>query len=86
MCYLGYIIEGGTEAEVKARIGKAEDAFNTLNKLCRTKDISFRTKLKIFNRMSSLFCCMAVRHGRRPLKWVRQIQVFINKMSTQAPY
>ena len=50
-CYLGSIIdkEGGSAADVKRRIIKAQAAFNTLNSLWNTKDISFRIKLRIFN-------------------------------------
>lgn len=49
--YLGSVIavDGGTEEDVKARIGKARTAFNILNKIWKTKNISLNTKLKIFN-------------------------------------
>ena len=36
----------GTEADIKARIGKVQNAFNNI---CRSKEISIRTKLRLFN-------------------------------------
>ena len=48
--YLGSVLAvgGGTEEDVKARIGKARTTFNILNKIWKTKNISLNTKLKIF--------------------------------------
>ena len=47
-CYLGSIIDrnGGTEADVKSRIGKAQAAFLALRKVWKTREISLKTKLK----------------------------------------
>ena len=42
-------MDGGTEDDVKARIGKARTTFNILNKIWKTHNISLNTKLKIFN-------------------------------------
>ena len=49
--YLGSIIsvDGGTEEDVCSRIGKARTTFNILNKIWKTKNISLKTKLQIFN-------------------------------------
>ena len=49
--YLGSVIavNGGTEEDVKSRIGKARTTFNILNNIWKTKNISLNTKLKIFN-------------------------------------
>ena len=44
---------------MKARIGKAPAA---LNKLWKTK-VTQRIKLRIFNQMSSHFCCMCAKLG-----------------------
>ena len=49
-CYLGILNKkGGTEADIKARIGKAQNAFKALNNIWRSKDISIRTKCRLFN-------------------------------------
>ena len=49
--YLGTVIniEGGSEEDAKARIGKARTTCNILNKIWETKNIPIKTKLKIFN-------------------------------------
>ena len=49
--YLGSIVNttGGTEQDIKARIGKARTAFTLLNKLWRSREITTRTKVRIFN-------------------------------------
>ena len=49
--YLGSIVNttGGTEQDIKARIGKARTAFSLLNKLWRSREISTRTKVRLFN-------------------------------------
>ena len=49
--YLGSVIavDGGTERVVLARIGKARTAFHLLRPEWRSKEISLRTKLRIFN-------------------------------------
>ena len=49
--YLGTIIsvDGGTEEDVRARIGKARATFNMLNNIWKMKNLSLKTKLQIFN-------------------------------------
>ena len=48
--YLGSVIavDGGTEWDVLVRIGKARTAFLLLRPVWRSKEISLRTKLRIF--------------------------------------
>ena len=49
--YLGSIVDdkGGTGADIKARIGKARIAFSSLNKVWKDRNISRKTKIKLFN-------------------------------------
>jgi len=49
--YLGSIIDnaGGTEADIMARIRKAQIAFSALNKIWQSTTYSAQTKLRIFN-------------------------------------
>ncbi len=56
---------GGTDADVKARIGKARAAFIQLNNIWNSKEIGQRTKIKIFNSnvRAGRFCCMGLKHG-----------------------
>ena len=48
--YLGRIIDqqGGTDADVKARIGKARIAFIELKKIWATRELSSKTKIRLF--------------------------------------
>ena len=80
-CYLGSIIdtEGGTEAEIKSRIGKAQAAFTSLNKIWRTRDISLRTKLRIFNSNVKSVLLYGCETWNASQSCVKRIQVFINK-------
>ena len=49
--YLGSVIstDGGSERDVQTRIGKARSAFLLLKTLWRSKNLSLKTKLRIFN-------------------------------------
>ena len=49
--YLGSVvdIQGGTEAGVKARIGKVRAVFLQLRNVWSSKDLTLQTKIKIFN-------------------------------------
>ena len=80
-CYLGSIIdkEGGTEAEIKARIGKAQGAFTSLGKLWRTKDVSLGTKVRIFNSNVKSILLYGCETWNASSSCIKKIQVFINK-------
>ena len=80
-CYLGSIIdnEGGTGAEVKSRIGKAQAAFTSLARIWRTKDISLKTKLRIFNSNVKTVLMYGCETWNASQTCVKRIQVFINK-------
>ena len=49
--YLGSIIDkkGGTEADIKARIGEARLAFTQLQKVWKASKISLKAKIRLFN-------------------------------------
>ena len=49
--YLGSIIDkqGGTDADVRTRIGKARTAYLQLKNIWSSKVISTRTKIRLFN-------------------------------------
>ena len=79
--YLGSIIteSGGTEEDVKCRIGKARLAFNTLRPVWNASSISTKTKLRIFttNVIATLL------YGSETLKVTQalsnKLQSFVNK-------
>ena len=68
--YLGSIVNtnGGTDENVKARIGNARTAFNTLHKIWKSRDITKSTKLRIFNTNVKMSYFMDPKPGefRRP--------------------
>ena len=49
--YLGSIMDkqGGTDADVKVRIGKARAAFNQLKNIWKSGSYSVHTKIRLFN-------------------------------------
>ena len=49
--YLGSIVngQGGTDADVKTRIGKARAAFLQLKNVWASRDLSLNTKIRLFN-------------------------------------
>ena len=80
-CYLGSIIDkdGGTEAEIKSRIGKAQAAFLSLTNIWKTRDISLRTKLRIFNSNVKSVLLYGCETWKASSGCLKRIQVFINK-------
>jgi hypothetical protein len=79
--YLGSIINntGGTEANATAYIGKAQIAFNALNKIWHSLAYSTQTKLCIFdtNVKAVLLCGCETWKNSKSL--TAKLQVFINK-------
>ncbi|CAH8542891.1 unnamed protein product [Schistosoma intercalatum] len=59
--YLGSIIDeqGGSDADVKARIGKARVTFLQLNNIWNSKQLSTNIKVRIFNTNN----CMELKFG-----------------------
>lgn len=49
--YLGSIVnkQGGTDADVRARIGKASVAFHQLKNIWASRDLAITTKIRVFN-------------------------------------
>lgn len=63
--YLGSIVnkQGGTDADVRARIGKARVAYLQLKNIWRSKDLAITTKSGYLTAMSSRSYSMVLRHG-----------------------
>ena len=57
--YFGSVIDkqGGTMADVKARIGKARVAFIQLKRIWSSKEISKQTKIRLFNSVCAALRC-----------------------------
>ncbi|KAK7093684.1 hypothetical protein V1264_007385 [Littorina saxatilis] len=78
--YLGSIIDGqgGSDRDVKARIGKARGAFVMLKKIWSSKEISQRTKLRIFNSNVKSVLLYGCETWRTTETMLGKIQIFVN--------
>ncbi len=78
--YLGSIVDklGGTEADVKARIGKARSAFTQLRNIWRSGKISLRTKLRLFNSNVKSVLLYGCETWKATDTVMRRVQTFIN--------
>ncbi len=79
MCrILGSIVSNdvGAEQDVEARISKARHAFSTLRPIWNSKQISFKTKMRIFNSNVILYGAETWKNTK---SLTNKIQVFTNK-------
>ena len=83
--YLGSIIatDGGTERDVKPRIGKASYAFKSLTNIWKSNKITTKTKIRLFNTnvKSVLFYGAETWKLSKPL--IKKLQTFTNKCLRQ---
>lgn len=78
--YLGSKIDrlGGTDAYVKARIGKAGVAFTSLKNIWNSHQMSLKTKLRFFNSNVKSVLLYGSETWRKTKKIVSKVQTFIN--------
>ncbi|MGL5901241.1 MAG: reverse transcriptase domain-containing protein [Cetobacterium sp.] len=78
--YLGSVIDkqGGTDADVKARIGKARAAFIQLRNIWTSKELSAKTKVRIFNTNVKAVLFYGAETWRTTVTTTKKVQVFIN--------
>ena len=78
--YLGSIIDkqGGTDADVKARIGKARTAFTLLRNIWRSPQLLTKTKLQFFNSNVKAVLLYGSETWRTTKTTMRKVQTFIN--------
>ena len=78
--YLGSIIDnqGGTDADVKARIGKARAAFTQLKIIWSSKILSQRTKVRLFNSNVKSVLLYGSETWRMTKTTINKVQTFIN--------
>ena len=78
--YLGSVIDkqGGTEADVKVRIGKARAVFIQLKNIWSSKQLSTQTKLRLFNTNVKTVLFYGAETWRTTVAVINKIQVFIN--------
>ncbi|KAH9590185.1 Laminin subunit gamma-1 [Schistosoma haematobium] len=78
--YLGSIIDeqGGSDADVKARIGKARAAYLQLKNIWNSKQLSTNTKVRIFNTNVKTILLYGAETWRTTKAIIQKIRVFIN--------
>ncbi|VDP53462.1 unnamed protein product [Schistosoma curassoni] len=78
--YLGSIIgeQGGSDADVKARIGKARAAYLQLKDIWNSKQLSTNTKVRIFNTNVKTVLLYGAETWKTMKVIIQKIQVFIN--------
>ena len=78
--YLGSIVnkQGGTDGDVRARIGKARTAFHQLKNIWSTKDLSIKTKIRVFNTNVKSVLLYGAETWRTTVTTTNKIQTFIN--------
>ena len=80
-CYLGSMTDGkgGTEADIKARIGKARAAFTQLGKVWRARKISRKTKLRLFNACVKSVLLYGCETWKATNGVIKKLQTFLNR-------
>lgn len=78
--YLGSNVDnsGGTDADVRVRIGKARGAFNQLKNIWRASNLSLKSKIRIFNTTVKPVLLYGAETWRTTVVIIRRIQTFIN--------
>ncbi|CAH8493033.1 unnamed protein product [Schistosoma haematobium] len=78
--YLGSIIDeqGGSDADVKARIGKAMVAFLQLKNIWDSKQLSTNVKVRIFNTNVKTVLLYGAETWRTTTTTIKKVKVFIN--------
>uniref|UniRef100_A0AAV2LFI9 Rho-GAP domain-containing protein n=1 Tax=Knipowitschia caucasica TaxID=637954 RepID=A0AAV2LFI9_KNICA len=78
--YLGSILDkyGGTDEDVRTRIGKARTAFQQLKNIWGSSTISITTKIRLFNTIVKPILLYGAETWRTTVVTIKRIQVFIN--------
>ena len=78
--YLGSILDnqGGTDADVRTRIGKARAAFHQLKNIWGSSVIGITTKIRLFNTIVKPLLLYGAETWRTTVTTIKKIQVFIN--------
>ena len=79
--YLGSIIDkkGGTEADIKARIGKARMAFTQLQKVWKASKVSVKLKIRLFNSNVKSVLMYGCETWKATSGMVKRVQTFVNR-------
>ena len=83
--YLGSIFDkqGGTDADVRVRTGKARGAFIQLKNIWSSRDLAITTKIRIFNTNVKSVLLYGAETWRTTVRTIYKIQTFINNCLRQ---
>ena len=70
---------GGTDAEVKTRIGKARSAYNILKKVWNSRELGTSTKIRLFNSNVKSVLLHGAESWQTTKASMKKIQTFINQ-------
>ncbi|VDO54321.1 unnamed protein product [Schistosoma margrebowiei] len=78
--YLGSIIDeqGGSDADVKAKIGKVRTTFLQLKNIWNSKQLSINIKVRIFNMNVKAVLLYRAETWRNSTTTIKKVQLFIN--------
>ena len=78
--YLGSVLDtqGGTDADIRARIGKARAVFLQLKNTWSSKDLKLQTKIRIFNSNVKPVLLYGSEMWRTTVATTKKVQTFIN--------
>ena len=78
--YLGSVIDkqGGTDADVKSRIGKARTAFTLLRNIWKSRQLKTKTKIRFFNSNVKAVLLYGSETWRTTKTIIKKVQTFIN--------
>ena len=79
--YLGSVVSigGGTEEDIKARLGKARIAFRMLDNIWKSKVISRHTKIRLFNSNVKTVLLYGSETWRVTKALSKRVQIFLNR-------
>ena len=78
--YLGSVVDkqGGTDADVRARIGKARAVFVQLKNIWGSKELSLKAKVRLFNTNVKSVLLYGSETWRTTVTTIKRVQTFIN--------
>ena len=78
--YLGSIVDqqGGSEEDIRVRIGKARTAFKLLHRVWKSREIKEKTKVRIFNSNVKSVLLYGAETWKTTVVLSRRIQSFVN--------
>ena len=79
--YLGSVVgrDGGVEADIRSRIGKAQCAFNNLKNIWRSQSMRLNNKIRLFNSNVKSILLYGSETWKLDTQLTSKLQTFVNK-------